>query len=51
MKWSKRKLNDESDDKIPSIILSTELILNLLIIELIILTETCSLWVILLNIL
>lgn len=28
MKWSKRKLNDESDDKIPSIILSTEGIAN-----------------------
>lgn len=28
MKWSKRKLNDESDDKIPSIILSTEGITN-----------------------
>lgn len=28
MKWSKRKLNDESDDKIPSIILSTDGIAN-----------------------
>ena len=28
MKWNKRKLNDESEDKMPSIILSTEGITN-----------------------